>query len=60
MVFEIKQPKNEVPFRDLTIIRQNALAHADACFKHKLEVEGDVDLKEYFSFAEECEKWVLR
>jgi len=38
------------------IIRQNALAHADA----KRNIFPDMGDEEYFSFAEECEKWVVR
>lgn len=42
--------------KDRIIVRQNALAHADA----QIKVESEDDMPRYFEFAEACEKWVTR
>jgi len=53
MAYEvIRQP---VTSKDVQIIRQNALAHADAHYLGQSPGEAD-----YFAYAERCEKWVLR
>lgn len=58
-----------VTTRDVSIIRQNALAHADAWLRffsenpdvRREETDGlDEMMDGYFRFAERCEKWVLR
>ena len=49
-------PKSQRENRyDKTIIRQNALRHADA--KRQIKELND---KEYFKFAEDCENWIMR
>lgn len=57
-------PTNREATREELIVRQNALAHADAMFgkltggKPSLTLEED--LADYFEFAERCEQWILR
>jgi hypothetical protein len=52
---ESQKPSSENTHERIYIVRQNALSHADAK-RANTKMPDD----EYFKFAEECEKWVLR
>lgn len=49
--------KIEVPLRDLTIIRQNALTQANNWNASRGLAMSE---EEFFAFAERCVEWVLR
>lgn len=56
--------KERDPRKDVLIVRQNALAHADEWLRF-FTSQGDVEdfdkvEEEYFRFAEKCEEWILR
>jgi len=55
---QINKPRyvvgKDITIKDLIILRQNALAHADAVMGAHSEQE------EYFAFAKKCEEWIIR
>lgn len=59
---ETKSNSPSVSFtdKDRIIVRQNALAHADAVLGKIMRPDNSGDETAYFNFAERCENWILR
>lgn len=59
---KMKVQTNREATREELIVRQNALAHADAMFGKLTPAVAKLseDIDEYFKFAERCEQWILR
>jgi len=62
---QYKYKQSQKPEKELLIVRQNCLAHADNWIKiwadiavHKLK-PNELEII-YFEFAEKCEAWVMR